>query len=658
MHLLIQIQNQIKQAITKTWPDLLIPIIEVTPAPNSVGQQNNFGDYSCAVALNLAKQLRANPLEIAEQLKNALGQVELIADTTVTAPGFINFHLDYPTVAQIILAPATRNSQLATRPRNIVIEHTSINPNKAAHVGHLRNACLGDSLARVLRTLGHQVEVQNYIDDLGLQVADSVVAYETFGKLPEGVAWDKWFWEVYAKIQPKYESQPELIERREAILKEMEQGQNQTAKRIVKEMVSAHLTTLKRFGIAYDNLVYEHDIVGHHLWDNVFTELKNKRLIVQPKSGKHKGAWIVKFGTTEDEDKVLVRSNSVPTYVAKDLAYALWKFGLTSTLPGYTRKFSQADEVVNVIDNRQAYPQAVIKQTLSKLGYQSQADNYLHLSYGVVKLSERAMQTLGETTTGKTTYSMSGRAGIGVIVDDLFTTVMEAQIKAHQTEPQIAEQIAVGSIRYYMLKTRPEREIIFDFDEALKTDGNTGIYLQYAYARANNILAKVAPSLDGLGTLLTLGELNIVPPTNGGVTPRHPELLSPELVEGSGFIPSVIPSAIKESTLSPRHPEFISGSNTNKAIFDNLNPQEKNLIKVLTEFDFNLSLSADELDPSKLCDYAYQLANAFAKFYETSPVVGANTEAQKEFRTGLVTVYAKVLSEVLSLLGIPQLDRI
>ncbi len=584
MKLAYNIEQEVTCAIKKIWPTVDVKIDIVTP-PNK-----EFGDYSCAVALSLAKVVGANPLEVAEKIKNGLGEIEYVEEVTVTKPGYVNFKLDYPRLAKAVM---TKPNLLVGSPMNISVEHTSVNPNKAAHIGHLRNACLGDSLARILRGVGHTVEVQNYIDDLGVQVADSVVAFETFGDAPEDQEIDKWMWKIYADINEKYQANPKLLERREKVLVEMEKGESETAKQIVEKIVAAQEKTFSRFGINYDLLVYEHDIINNKLWENLFDRLKKEKLIVKAASGNHKGAWVVKFGETEREDKILVKSNGMLTYTAKDLAYALWKFGKTNEMKGYENRLSPIAHHYNVIDERQTYPQAVIKHVMEKLGYQQAAKNYSHLGYGVVKLSDNATKQLGIefAENGEKAHSMSGRAGIGVMVDDLVETTIAQQRKEHSTEKDVAEKIAVGSIRYYMLKSRPEREIVFDFDEALRTDGNTGVYLQYAYARANSIITKFKGSLSDV---------------------KMPK---------------------------------------------QLNDQERDLIKVLGELDDFIQIATEKTDPSVMCDYAYKLANTFAKFYETSPVMKADDDT-KIFRGNLVVHYQLSLGIVLDLLGIPKLTKI
>ncbi|MFA5009620.1 MAG: arginine--tRNA ligase [Patescibacteria group bacterium] len=592
MNIAHDIEQAVAKAIKKLWPDIKVKIDIVTPP------SKDFGDYACAVALQLAKLIGAEPLEIARKIKGEIKEIDYVSEITITAPGYVNFELDYHKLAKAVMTVPNLSTGKSLK---ISIEHTSVNPNKAAHIGHLRNACLGDALARILRGVGHTVEVQNYIDDLGVQVADSVVAFETFGDAPEGYEIDKWLWKIYADINKKYEANPELKARRDEVLQEMEKGESETAKQIVEKIVAAQQKTFSRFGIFYDLLVYEHDIVNNHLWDKLFEELKSKKLIVKPDTGDHAGAWLVEFGESEREDKILVKSNGLLTYTAKDLAYALWKFGKGEKMVGYETRLLPIDQHYNVIDERQSYPQAVIKHVMEKLGYTKEAENYLHVGYGVVKLSDKALKKLGVDSDDKS-QSMSGRAGIGVMVDDLVDATIAQQIKARESSHEVAEKIAEGSIRYYMLKSRPEREIIFDFEEALRTDGNTGVYLQYAFARAYSILDKAYP-VANLPTYLD-----------------GPILLVKEKIE--------------------------------------LNPHEKALIKNLSEATDGVHRAVENYDPSLLCDYAYELASSFAKFYETCPVMQAESESVKNFRINLVIAYRSVLGIVLDLLGIPGLTKI
>ena len=616
MTLAEKLQEAIKQEAIKLWPDIKLPPFDVTEPPNP-----EFGDLSSALSLTLAKLIQENPIDIANKLKEAVKKqnIEHLKEITVTTPGYLNFMIDFSNLGKHLLSKILQEKNefgVSKKDKgNVVIEHTSINPNKAAHIGHLRNACLGDSLARIMIDNGYNVEVENYIDDLGLQVADSVIAYEYFKKkfveefkqeLPEYIkqvtnknhgtgSLDSWFWQKYAAIQKKYEKMPKLLEKRDIVLKEMEAGKNEIAPKIVEAIVSAHTKTLQQFNINHSKsiLVYESDIMNNQLWDNLFKELKSKKLINKAKSGETKGAWLVEFGESDREDKILVRSNGIPTYTAKDLAYQLWKFDKsTADIAKGDSKFEKADQVINVIDNRQEYPQAVIKHTLNKLGYTKESKNSHHLSYGVVKLSEKTYKALKHQeiiSSDKKSYTMSGRASIGVTIDDLINLGLKKEIETYDLNMSdaMAKVISSGSIRYYMLKNRPKKDIIFDFDEVLKSDGNTGVYLQYAYARSSSILNKVGNQYK------YNGEEIIIP--------------------------------------------------------DKISVESKQLIKLLETYPKILELSSDELDPSLLADYAFELANTFAKFYEKNPVLQAD-ETTKIFRLRLVASFQTILKKLLYLL--------
>ena len=596
MTLAEKIQEMIEQEATVLWPDVKLPPFDVVAPP-----QPEFGDLSSALPLTLAKILQQNPMVLAKALKNNLDKqnIENIKEITVTEPGYVNFIIDYKTLSNHLIKKILQNDvyEPKTEKGKVVVEHTSVNPNKAAHIGHLRNACLGDALARILEANGYTVEIENYIDDLGLQVADSVVAFEYFKKdlpkdffkLSEKEIAEK-FWEIYPKIQKIYENKPKVKEQRDVVLHEMEEFKNPIAKEIVKKIVKAHEKTFKQFNINYDLLVYESKIIKNKLWESLFEELKKEKLIHQATSGDNKNAWVVKFGQTDREDKILVRSNGIPTYTAKDLAYQLWKFNKTAKIATGKNKFERADQVINVIDNRQSYPQAVIKHVLSELGHKKEAENSQHLSYGVVKLSEAAYKSLKKSTStdsSKKTYTMSGREGVGVMVDDLLSLAIEKlYVEGDEAKQKQSPVFASAAIRYYMLKNRPKKDIIFDFDEALRSDGNTGIYLQYAYARCCNILNKV-PEWQYQG----------------------------------------------EAINAPK----------------DISKESQELIKLIETFPYKLDLSAKELDPSLLADYAVELCNAFAKFYETNPVLQADRD-KKVFRLCLISAFKKVLAKLLELL--------
>jgi len=417
----------IAEEATSLWPKIKLPVFDVVAPP-----AEDFGDLSAALPLTLAKLVLEPPMDIAKKLQYRLQAkpLEFIKEVTITKPGYINFIIDFDKLSQHLIQKILTQKNEYGRGREdkgkILVEHTAINPNKAAHVGHLRNACLGDSVANLLKVTGWQVEVQNYIDDTGAQVADILVALDALPDRQGSEPFDYFCWNIYTKIQKMYEVDEKLVARRKEILQLLEEGNNPTAEKaseVANQIVDRHLQTLARLNIAYNLLVWERDIIDLGLWPTVFEQLKQKKLIKKPWRGEHKGAWVVEFGKTARENKILVKSDGVATYTAKDLAYQLWKFGLLPidfeyfargrqwdnkqllTTAGGTlgvenlepaeRHFSKPDKVINVIDVRQSYPLEVIKETLAKLGYQTAALSSIHLDYNVVKLSLGAVKELG-----------------------------------------------------------------------------------------------------------------------------------------------------------------------------------------------------------------------------------------------------------------------
>src|SRR3954467_7535999 len=421
----------------------------------------NMGDLATPIALELAKVLKRKPREIAESLANGLELPMLVSKVTVEGAGYLNFHIDRGsfTAAHMksVMMPARQTGA------RVIVEHTNINPNKAAHIGHLRNAVMGDTFVRCAKWLGNHVETQNYIDDTGVQVADVVVAFEHLEKksiddvlaLIEQPKFDYFCWDIYSKMATYYAEHPESQEWRRDTLHKMERGEGDTAKLaaiIARAIVKTHIATMLRLGITYDLLPKESDIIALHFWDRAFELLKASDAVVQETEGKHKDCWVMKldesaeFEGMNEPDKILVRSNGTVTYTGKDIAYQLWKFGLLDRTFNF-RKFSTYDDghilwettsgdgdpsaprfggaqkVVNVIDVRQSYLQKVVKEGVRQLGHAREAENSIQYSYEMVALTPATAKALGmdvsEEDSKKPYIEVSGRKGLGVKADDL-----------------------------------------------------------------------------------------------------------------------------------------------------------------------------------------------------------------------------------------------
>jgi len=317
-----------------------------------------MGDLATPLCLELAKALRRKPREIAETVSSGMTLPSLVQSVTVEGAGYLNFRFDRGAFtaahARSVMMPPPPNGE------RVIVEHTNINPNKAAHIGHLRNAVMGDTLVRCLKWLGDHVETQNYIDDTGVQVADVVVAFQRLEKASlddikrraQSPRFDYECWDVYSRMAAYYAEHAEAKEWRRETLHSMEKQEGETAElaRVIsRAIVQRHVDTALRLGITYDLLPKESDIIGLHFWDRAFALLKESGAVVMESEGKHKGCWVMKLeGTTEFEgmdepDKILVRSNGTVTYTGKDIAYQLWKFGLLDRTFHYRRFHTYAD---------------------------------------------------------------------------------------------------------------------------------------------------------------------------------------------------------------------------------------------------------------------------------------------------------------------------
>ncbi|MBI3896446.1 MAG: arginine--tRNA ligase, partial [Acidobacteria bacterium] len=538
-----------------------------------------------------------------------------------------------------------------------VVEHTNINPNKAAHIGHLRNAALGDTFVRLLRSRGHWVEVQNYIDNTGLQVADVVVGFlELEKKTEEEVArlardptlkFDYYCWDLYARVSRFLAEDPARLELRSQALREIEKGNNTTA--FLAEIVSTaivrcHLVTMLRLNVQYDLLPRESEILHLRFWDQAFELLKASGAIYFESKGKNKGCWVMRqheadqaeaSEESEREDtKVIVRSNGTVTYVGKDIAYQLWKFGLlgkdfhyrpfhsysdghivwmSSTEPGdhAAPVFGRAAQVYNVIDTRQAYLQNIVGAGLRALGFNEQAARSIHFSYEMVALSPRCCAEMGielSPEEARRPYiEVSGRKGLGVKADDLMGRLVEEALREVESRhpgeskefcQRIARQIALGALRYFLLKYTCNAVIAFDFREALSFEGETGPYVQYAVVRARNIFRKLEEE--------------------GGKFDRS----------------SVTPEVLRQYLTPPEGDPFWE------------------LLYQASQWEAVAEQAISTTEPAAVAKYAFQLAQSFNNFYHRFRILIEKDPVRKAFLLWLVQIVERHLTVTLDLLGI------
>ena len=503
--------------------------IEITNTP-----QQSLGDLSLTFPFKLAKKLKANPRQVAQDLLPLFSGLGGVSKSEVAGPGYINLYLDRQAFFRRELASLGRAS-LSPEHEKIIIEHTNINPNKAAHIGHLRNACLGDTLARCLKYKGEKVEVQNYIDDTGVQVVDVVFGFMDLERISpadldgRGGKFDFYCWDLYARTAAYLEAHPESQARKAEILKNIEHGldpEAAMARSISRRIIRAHLETMRRIDVYYELLPCESSILGLKFWEKAFALLKEKGALSLSQKGETAGCWVMRLEEDEEKDKIIVRSDGTVTYVGKDIAYQIWKFGLlgrdffyepfiregdktlwiTTTTPyPAAPAFGGASRVYNVIDSRQAYLQKIVAQGLKVLGFQEQASNSVHFAYEMVALSPRSLKELDyevpEPDKDRSFLEVSGRKGLGVKADDLLDRLeAKALAEVEKRNPElptearvsISRAIACGALRYFMLKFARNSLIVFDFEEALSFEGETGPYLQYTFVRLDSIFRKLS----------------------------------------------------------------------------------------------------------------------------------------------------------------------
>ncbi len=533
--------------------------IDLEQIASETPPKTEFGDLAFPAPFELAKLIKQttgekqNPRAIAEQLRSEIEKFDFVERIEIAGPGYLNIFYDRSAfLAENIGADPIPNKERSVDPASpkVCVEHTSVNPNKAAHIGHVRNSVLGDTFQRILKANGKRVEVQNYIDNTGVQVADVVVGFmfmkninlDTIKQLDEELtASDKTFdyycWDLYAKVGQEYQSNEELKKKRAEVLHLIEKGNNPTAEvaeYVATRNVECIVKTMERFSIRYDLLPRESEILHLHFWNKAFEQMKQLGVVHYEEEGKHAGCWVMPFeshsGTDEHEaDKILVRSNGTVTYTGKDIAYQMWKLGILGLDFHYRKfltysdgrplwittgnedlheidvpEFGHGEVIYNVIDARQSYPQDIVRKGVAAIDPEKGEKASVHLSYEMVALSPAAAEELGFAISAedrsKSFIEMSGRKGLGVKADDLLSRLEEdafAEVESRhpdissEEKLHIAHQIAVGALRYFLLKFTRTTVIVFDFKEALSFDGETGCFCQYSAVRANSIFRKL-----------------------------------------------------------------------------------------------------------------------------------------------------------------------
>jgi arginyl-tRNA synthetase len=625
-----------------------------------------MGDLSLAACFELAKRLRLPPRKIAQTLAARFLPVDGVERVSTAGAGYLNFHLDRAQAAANLFTRRTSGQPWPPSTEGkVVVEHTSINPNKAAHIGHLRNSILGDTFVRLLKFRGSQVQVQNYIDNTGVQVADVVVGFihlekkslEEVERLVQDPnhRFDYLCWDLYARVFQFYQASPDALNLRSQALKDIEEGHGEPARMadlISTAIVRQHLETMRRINVEYDLLVQESEILRLDFWKSAFELLKKNRAIRYEDTGKNAGCWVMSLAEStpqereeeagEEDVKIIVRSNGTVTYVGKDIAYHLWKFALLGKDFGYTlfhrypdghlvwRTSLQSEpdaplcghatSAYAVIDTRQSYLQNLVNAAFHALGYHQQANNLHHFAYEVVGLSPRCAEELGVELTQEDRerpyVEVSGRKGLGVKADDLIDTLIAKaleEVRSRQMTQNIEEQqtyarmIAVAALRYFLLKFSRRIIIAFDFKEALAFEGETGPYLQYSVVRARNIFNKFQETQ-------------------------------------ADFKPQSLDRVVTTEVLR----RFFSSE-------DGLAYWELTLLTAQLEMVVEQAIASQE--PAGVAKYAFRLAQAFNNFYHRFHILSEPDSDRQQFLLYLVHLVNQTLTSALGLMGIEIPER-
>ncbi len=676
---IIEIQNLLKQtvrdaALAKFGVDLGSPVLEVPP-------KTELGDAAFPVGFELAKLIKQktgekqNPRAIAETLKAEIEKLDPVSRVEVAGPGYLNVFYDRARFLVENAAAEPLPSAEKSVGGKTCVEHTSVNPNKAAHIGHVRNSVLGDTFQRILKATGRTVEVQNYIDNTGVQVADVVVGFVYLEKRDlaqikelekelevQGTSFDYYCWDLYARVGQQYQVNEDLKAKRAEVLHSIEERAEPIASiadHIATRNVECILKTMERLSIRYDLLPRESEILHLHFWDKAFEQMKERGVIRFETDGKNAGCWVMPFesheGTDEhDADKILVRSNGTVTYTGKDIAYQMWKLGLLGLDFNYrpfwkyadgkevwittpvafsvnaetegdhdlhpiVPIFGHGDVVYNVIDSRQSYPQEVVRKGVAAIFPEKGETSSIHLSYEMVALSPAAAEELGfevnEEDRGRPFIEMSGRKGLGVKADDLIDRLEAnamAEVESRHpdldeiSKPIVARQLAVAALRFFLLKFTRNTIIVFDFKEALATDGETGTFCQYSVVRANSIFRRAATQ---------------------GLSFQHFRAI----IENSDEVKLILEGEAGNEIWS--------------------------IVMLAGRLEETIRQAANQTEPAILAKYAFSLAKAFNLFYHRFRIIGEQDPVKQAVLAVVANMARRSLTAALNTMGIEVPER-
>ncbi|TFG31673.1 arginine--tRNA ligase [Candidatus Thorarchaeota archaeon] len=622
-----------KQAVVKMLAEAADTTVETVYDSIEVPPDSVMGDLASTLAFTLAKELKKNPAAIASEvlakLQKLIEKESLVSKVETKGP-YINIFFDRAAFAKTTITSVSKSgSSYGTssqfKGKRVLIEFPAVNPSKPWHIGHARNAILGDTLSNILENVGYEVVRLEYINDLGLQIAQLVWKLKQVSDDAGDQKYDHFLGHLYVEVQETFDNSEEVQKEVREVSRHLEDLQSEDAKisgEMVRKCVLAQCQTGYRLGIFHNYQVWESAIAHSGILSLARDMMIKCDNIFIPEEGDKAGCIVAdlsvidEFKDLKDPYKILFRSDGTRTYTGADVALQLWKFGLIkdpfkyavfdsqpngedvkrTTLQGGRGDLGKFDIVLNVIGTRQAHPQKMVYTVLDLMGFTKESENSHHIAYEFVGLEGQ---------------DFSGRQGtwVGYSTDDVLNKSTEmALTEVNQRNPDesdefkamVANQVAVGAIRYFMLNASPDRKITFRWEQALDFNGDAAPYLQYSLARAKRILEKTERDNEV--------EVDLYQLTS------DPEF---ELVKAISKYPEEVLDVARAMKKEVWGTSFFS---------------------------------------NRITAYGYGLATLFSKFYDSCPVLKAEPRVKKA-RLALVESFMITMTNCLQILGIPIVDR-
>jgi arginyl-tRNA synthetase len=623
----------VRQAVVKMLSEVFSVSQEVVAESIEKPPDSALGDLASTIAFSLAKELKKNPVEVVNvvlsKLESLADKEPMIKEIKTKGP-YINIFFDHGKLAELIVGSVLEMGDTYGRSQEFkgqraLIESPAVNPSKPWHIGHARNAILGDTLCNILDWVGYDAVRLDYVNDLGLQIAQLIWKLLQVEDDGSDEKYDHYLGHLYVEGQEAFDNKDSVQEAVREVSRKLEDFESKEAKlsaKMVTKCLNAQNETSYRLGIYHDYQAWESTIAHSGLLELAQKMMLKSDNILKLDEGEKAGCIVAdlsvidEFKDLKDPYKVLFRSDGTRTYAGADVAFQLWKFGIIedpfkyslfenqpngkpvmrTDLQGQKVDLGKFDIVMNVIGSRQAHPQKLVYTILDILGYSKESENSHHIAYEFVGLED---------------VDFSGRHGtwIGYSTDDVLDKATElARVEVEKRNPdeddtfkdKVANQVSVGAVRYFMLNASPDRQITFRWNEALDFNGDAAPYLQYSHARAQRILEKaedeIASNID-FTLLSTDAEF--------------------ELVKAIAQLPEELLEVVRSLKKSVWGTSFTS---------------------------------------NRITAYTYSLANLFSKFYDSCPVLKAEPDVRAS-RLALVRAFKTSMANCLTVLGIPVVDR-